>query len=177
MMMGMLEAGGLKLLADEVRRPDLDNPNGYFEFAPAKRISRDQTWLPLARGKGVKIISLLLPNIPPSFVYKVIFMRRALPEILASQQRMLRRSGENTRHDDDEMAQLYERHLRNIEAWLAAQTHIDVLFVDYADALSNPMETARRVKDFLDRELNLNAMAGSIIPKLHRQRALDDRQA
>ena len=170
MMMAMLEAGGMALLVDGARAADLDNSNGYFEFEPVKKITKDQAWLSMARGKAVKIVSPLLTNTPASFSYKIIFMRRALPEILSSQQRMLARRGENALHDDAKMTELYEKHLLRVEEWMAAQPHIKVLHVDYAETLSYPMESAQRVSAFLNNALNLEAMAASVDSTLNRQR-------
>jgi hypothetical protein len=170
MMMAMLEAGGLKLLVDHARKADRDNPNGYFEFDPVKKIAKEQTWLPAARGRAVKIVSLLLPELPANFFFKIIFMRRALPEVLASQRRMLERRGESASHDDEKIRQLYEKHLLDIGEWMAAQPHIEVLYVDYADTLSNPVETARRVNAFLNHAANLEVMVASVDPSLYRQR-------
>jgi len=170
MMMAMLEAGGLELLVDHARKADRDNPNGYFEFAQVKKIAKDQSWLPAARGKAVKIVSLLLPKLPANFQYKIIFMRRGLPEVLASQRRMLERRGESASYDDKKMMQLYEKHLLNIGEWLGAQAHIAVLYVDYADTLYNPMETARRVSAFLNHASNLEPMVASVDPLLYRER-------
>lgn len=171
MMMAMLDAGGMELLVDKTRAADLDNPNGYFEFAPVKKIVNDQEWLSEARGKAVKVISFLLPRLPADYSYKTIFMRRALPEILASQQCMLDRRGEKAPHDDERMTQLYGKHVLIVGEWMAAQPHIDILYVDYADTLSNPMETALRVSVFLSKALNLDAMTAIVDPSLHRQRA------
>ena len=38
MMMRMLEKGGIPILTDAVRKADDDNPLGYFEFEPVKRL-------------------------------------------------------------------------------------------------------------------------------------------
>lgn len=171
MMMAMLEAGGMTLLMDGERQADLDNPKGYFEFARVKKIATERAWISNARGKAVKIISFLLPKVPANFTFKVIFMRRALSEVLSSQQRMLERGGEKAPQDDETMKQLYEKHLREIGEWMAAQSHIDVLYVDYGDTLVNPVETALRVKDFLGMDLNLAATVAAVDPVLYRQRA------
>jgi hypothetical protein len=90
MMMQMLEAGGLPILTDGERVADADNPRGYYEYAPAKRLMTDRTWLPAADGKAVKIVAQLLPYLPPApHRFRVIFMKRDLGEVLASQQVML----------------------------------------------------------------------------------------
>ena len=93
MMMKMLDQAGLELVTDRLRQADEDNPKGYFEYEPVKQLARsaDRTWLDDARGKGVKIISTLLRELPAHYNYKVVFMRRDLSEILASQAKMLAR--------------------------------------------------------------------------------------
>src|SRR5450432_3057856 len=92
LMMQMLAAGGMPLLTDQIRAPDQDNPRGYFEFERVKQIKRDQAWLGSAVGKAVKIIHLLLYDLPPNRNYRVIFMRRNIEEVLISQRKMLQRT-------------------------------------------------------------------------------------
>ena len=171
MMMRMLDAGGLDVVTDQIRTADEDNPKGYYEFERVKKIAEDQAWLPGARGKVVKIISFLLLKAPAGFSYKVIFMRRALPEVLASQQQMLIRRGDFSPQDDVRMAQLYEKHLVQARAWMETQPNVSVLYVDHASAVADPAGTARQVNAFLNNALNEAAMAGAVDPSLHRQRS------
>src|SRR5512147_2891756 len=139
MMMKMLEAGGLPVLADHLRRADEDNPEGYYEFERVKKIETDQSWLDEARGKVVKMISALLKHLPGTYRYKVVFMRRNLEEVLASQRQMLIRRGKPTDTTSDEkMAAYFTHHLRRVEEWLAAQPNVDVLYVSYNDLLRAP---------------------------------------
>lgn len=171
MMMKMLDAGGLEVVTDQIRTADEDNPKGYYEFERVKQIATDQAWLPEARGKVVKIISFLLLKAPAGFHYKVIFMRRALPEVLASQQQMLIRRGDHSPQNDVRMAELYEKHLLQAKTWLAAQPHVDVLYVDHGDAVTNPKLVAGQVNAFLNNALGAEAMASAVDPSLHRQRS------
>ena len=60
MMMQMLQAGGFTCLTDELREADISNPKGYFEFEKVKGLRADNSWLPEAKGKVIKIISLVL---------------------------------------------------------------------------------------------------------------------
>jgi hypothetical protein len=170
MMMKMLEAGGVPVLTDKIRRPDEDNPKGYYEYERVKKLKTDQDWLPDAVGKVVKIVSFLLLLAPPGFKYKVVFMRRALPEVLASQQKMLERRGEVVKDDDDEMAVLYTKHLRQVYGWLEAQPHMDVLYVDHRKAIENPRAAAEQVNTFLGGELEVERMVEVVDKSLHRQR-------
>jgi len=170
MMMKMLEAGGMAVLTDKIRTADEDNPKGYYEFERVKQIATDQAWLEEARGKVVKIISFLLLKAPADYHYKVIFMRRALPEVLASQQQMLLRRGDTTPQDDVRMAELYEKHLRQTFHWLDTQPNVDVLYVDHRSAVEAPHDVARDVAAFLDNGLDARAMAAQVDAGLHRQR-------
>src|SRR5262245_64679278 len=120
MMMKMLEAGGLEVLADHVRTADEDNPEGYYEFERVKKIEHDHAWLDDARGKVVKMISALVKHLPPTHRYKVVFMRRNLEEVLASQRQMLIRRGKPTdTTSDPKMAQSLTNHPRRTEQWRA----------------------------------------------------------
>src|SRR5262249_58261695 len=93
LMMQMLQAGGMPLLTDALRPADADNPNGYWEYEPVKRLQQDNSWIPKAEGKAVKVVSALLPYLPPQHTYKIIFMQRPLQEVMASQTVMLERRG------------------------------------------------------------------------------------
>ena len=64
LMMQMLRAGGLPVLSDDQRAPDEDNPRGYLELERIKNLRTDQRWLDEAPGKAVKIIHLLLMELP-----------------------------------------------------------------------------------------------------------------
>ena len=87
MMMKMLEAGGIEPLIDHIRKADIDNPKGYYEFERVKQIKEDQEWLDDAVGKVVKMVSMLLLDLPPGYNYKIVFTRREMKEILASQRK------------------------------------------------------------------------------------------
>jgi hypothetical protein len=171
MMMKMLEAGGVELLVDGIRTPDEDNPKGYYEFERVKQIEEDQSWLEDARGRAVKMIAALLKHLPASFHYRVIFVRRDMEEVLASQRQMLVRRGEATDVVSDErMSALFSKHLGQVEAWLREQPNVETLFVHYAEILSNPMGGAKRIDEFLGGELGTEAMAAVVDPTLYRQR-------
>ncbi|MEK6299106.1 MAG: sulfotransferase [Acidobacteriota bacterium] len=171
MMMKMLAAGGVEPLTDNLRTADEDNPKGYFEFERVKQIEQDKAWLEDARGRAVKLISALLKHLPSSYNYKVIFMRRAMPEILASQRQMLVRRGERTDSvPDEKMAAMFDKHVAQVEAWLAAQPNIEVLYVSYNDVMNDPRPHAEQINAFLGGSLNVEAMTGVADLKLYRQK-------
>jgi hypothetical protein len=173
MMMGMLAAGGMPILTDNTRTADEDNPKGYFEFEQVKQIDRDWSWLADARGKVVKIISELLMRLTPNtpYRYKVIFMRRNMAEILASQKQMLIRRGEQADAvSDEQLALLFTRHLKQFDAWIARQSNIEIIYVSYNEMLESPRELAGQVNRFLGGGLNVEKMVAAVDQALYRQR-------
>lgn len=174
MMMQMLEAGGLDLLTDGVRTADASNPLGYYELEPVKKLedTTDPAWLSHARGRAVKVIAFLLPHLPQTFNYKVVFMQRKLGEILESQSRMLDRLGEGAGDADDErMKHFFLDHLARTKSFLAYRSCFETLHVHYHDVLSDPRGEAERVNGFLRTRLDTDAMARVVDPSLYRSRA------
>ena len=174
MLMRMLSAGGLDLVVDGIRTADDDNPNGYFELERVKDLDKtgDTSWLAAARGKGVKVISALLPHLPGAYDYKIVFVRRNLPEVLASQRKMLERRGEAADAvSDDDMKAHFTAHLRRIEAQLAARPHCDVLYVEHRRTVTEPAAVAEEVGAFVGGDLDVAAMAGAVDADLYRNRA------
>ncbi len=173
MMMQMLEAGGLEIVTDRERRPDDDNPRGYYEFEPVKKTRDDASWLPGAAGKVVKMIYRLLYDLPTEgHAYRVVFMEREMSEVLASQQKMLARLGtEGGAADDQQMAALFGKQLAEVRDWLARQQGFSVLYVSYRDAVRDPRAVAEQVSEFLGGGLDVAAMAAAVDPSLYRNRA------
>lgn len=172
MMIKMLEAGGIEPMTDHQRAADENNPNGYYEYEPVKKLKEgDTAWMESAVGKSVKVISALLQSLPPTYFYRVIFMQRNLDEVLASQKKMLIDRGEPTdKVSDEQMAALFRKHLQNIETWLSEQPNLEVLYIPYNEILNNPGEFLERINKFLGGNLNVEAMAKTIDPNLYRQR-------
>ena len=172
LMMKMLEAGGLPVVQDGIREADKDNPKGYYEFERVKQLDKgDTAWMGEAQGKVVKIISALLKHLPPEYEYRVIFMRRHMEEILASQRKMLVHRGEDAaKMEDEKMAELFEKHMAQIFAWLEQQPNIRLMQVHYSDLLADPATQARNVNEFLDNRLDVQKMGQMVDPNLYRNR-------
>jgi len=131
----------------------------------------DTSWVADAVGKAVKVISALLKNLPSDYTYKVIFVRRNMDEILASQRKMLVNRGEESdKMDDAKMAELFEKHLVVTQKWLQDQDNFQVLYVHYSDVLSDPMTQAESINAFLGNQLDVLAMAGQVDPELYRNK-------
>ena len=174
-MMQMLHAGGVPIFSDGTRQADDSNPAGYYEYEPVKKLKEDNSWLGQARGKALKVVSPLLGALPAELNYKVIFVRRHLTEVLASQQRMLQRQGVDTSAKaDEQLRTVYQRHLQEVEAWLAAQQNFHVFYADYQQFHQNSGVQVKKVAEFLRLELDREAMVAAIKPELYRNRIADE---
>lgn len=173
MMMSALKAGGMPLLTDDVREADPNNPKGYYEFERVKKLPKgDDAWLDSARGSAVKVISALLEYLPPDYPYQVIFMERNILEILASQRRMLVRTGKEQQHPvaDETIRQSYQNHLSEVKSWITDKDWIEPLYISYNLILQQPLEVFNRVASFLDNRVDPAAMAGVVDPSLYREK-------
>jgi len=174
MAMQMLEAAGVDIVTDGVREAGEDNPKGYFEDERVKDLHDDshgREWLLGSRGKAVKIVSFFLKDLPKTNNYKVIFMRRELPEVLQSQQKMLERRGEPDDTDDERMFDLWKDHLWKVNYLLKHADHLESIEIAYRDVVSEPLAQARRINTFVSGGLDVEKMAAVVDKKLYRNRS------
>jgi len=172
MLMQMLERGGMAIVTDKMRTADEDNPKGYHEFERVKELDKttDKSWLKQYRGQIIKLISFLLQDLPLDMNYQVIFMRRNLDEVLRSQNKMLERKGTAVPLSDEKMRQNYEFHLQKVYYRLRHTPNFRVLYLDYPAVVEDPRREAKRIAEFLGRDLNIEAMAGAVESSLYRNR-------
>ena len=176
MMMKMLEAGGIAPLIDHIRKADEDNPKGYYEFEKVKDIKDDTSWLDEAAGKVVKMVSMLLLDLPRDRRYRIVFMRREMKEILASQRKMEERKGMEVKKgaeaeaEDRLMATQFRKHLVKVHSFLEKSDNIDLLYVRYNDILANAKPVVEQVYEFFGGKLDVEKMREVVDPSLYRQR-------
>ena len=171
MTMQMLESSGLDIATDGIRKPGEDNPKGYYEYERVKDLEKetDKSYLKEFRGKIIKIISFLLKDLPETNNYKVVFMRRNLDEILASQTKMLKNRGETSESSDEEMLELYKNHLWKVNYLMKHRSCFEFLEVNYKDVVENPRREAARISEFLG-NLDVDKMTSAVDEKLYRNR-------
>lgn len=172
MMMRMLAAGGMPILDDGLRAPNVDNPHGYFEVERVKSLAKDSTWVHEARGKALKVVSELLRYLPGDETYRVIFMRRDIDEVLRSQRTMLSHRGEAIPADEDDVRRASIQHAAEIAEWLRAQPNMQVLYVNYGRTVGDPGPAAESIQAFLGRRLDAAAMTRAVDASLHRNRTV-----
>ncbi len=174
MMMQMLEAGGIPVITDHIRQADEDNPRGYFEFEKVKKIKEDSSWLDDCHGKVFKMVSALLYYLPNNKEYKIVFMKRKMDEMLASQNTMLRRQGlGDAAVGDEEIAKKLAKHLLKVKTWLAQQSNFNVIYINYNSVIENAPANAKTVALFLNIPIDIAKMVQVVESSLYRQKTGD----
>lgn len=170
-MMQMLAAGGLEPLQDGIRQPDEDNPRGYFEYEPVKSLRQDASWLPLAAGKVVKIVHVLLPTLPPGFDYCILMMHRNPQAVLASQRKMLERNGKPMAPIPPErMLAAYASQMESVGNWVRAQPNMQILDVQFESLFTDAPAQVGAIARFCGGGLAGEKMLAVVDPLLFRNR-------
>ncbi len=172
MMMKMLEAGGLVPMTDGLRTADVDNPKGYYEYERVKNLETetDKSYIRDGRGRVLKVISFLLKDLPDDNDYRIVFMRRDLGEVLASQNKMLTHRGEADSSSDDAMREAYLSHLASVRLLSRKKPNWKLLEIHYDQTVKGGGATAGEVNQFLGGKLNVAAMAAAVDAELYRNR-------
>ena len=157
-------------MTDSARAADESNPRGYFELEAVKRLRSDQSWLEQARGRAVKIIHLLLRELPIDgrFEYRVLFMLRPVEEVLASQRAMLARQGKSAASAS--LAGIYESQLAQAQEWMRAHPCFSYITLEHHRVIGEPAASAAAIAGFLQRDLDVDAMAAAVDLSLWRER-------
>jgi len=172
LMMQMLESGGVPVFADFERTADEDNPKGYYELEGVKKMKDRPGVLDEAPGKVVKIIHMLLEHLPAGHTYKVVFMRRSIDEVIASQRKMLDRSGKKgAALPAAALKKVFGDQLKKVDAMLRARQEVEVLDVEHRALLTDPAPVIEQLDAFLGGGLDTDKMQGVIDPGLYRNRA------
>lgn len=175
LMMQMLAAGGVPIFTDKKRPADPNNYHGYFEHEAVKTIEKNTRWLENVKGRAIKIISPLLRYLPEKYDYKIIFMERNIDEIILSQNTMLKKSGKSPgRISDKRLHELYAQEIRSVKSWMDKQSNIDVLFVNYADLISDAIRHLRRLENFLDCRFDLHKMSAVVDKTMYRSKIVTE---
>ncbi|MEE3151387.1 MAG: sulfotransferase family protein [Acidobacteriota bacterium] len=177
MMMKMLDAAALSIMTDNERAADEDNPKGYFEYARVKDLKdeADKSWVREARGQVLKVISHLLETLPDENFYRVILVRRDFDEIIASQNKMLERRGEENQVADSTVKEAYIRHLVDIRYMVRRRPNFEMIEVQFMQAMEAPRIFATDVNKFLGGNLDVESMMAVVDLELYRNRKRDVR--
>lgn len=116
LMMQILEAGGVPVVYDNLRKPDMNNPKGYYELNDGKvidKLLKKSFPMDKYKGKFIKITAYGL-NLLPKGKYDVIYMIRNTDEIVESTIKM----GKNT-YDRDSLRECLVAFDKKCLDWLS----------------------------------------------------------
>ena len=162
LIMQMLAAGGIIIDADEHRSPDKHNPQGYFEHEKVKTMTAHADFL--KAGVAIKVVIPLLFNLPRGNEYQMIWVRRALGEVITSQHRM-----GGCVATASELYHVYHEYEIQAAAYIQSQGW-PLLMLNYSSIIEDPELSAEAIAHFLDKKLPLIAMRNAVIPNLYRVR-------
>ena len=117
------------------------------------------------------MVSSLIEHLPEDNNYAVLFLNRNLREVLASQAKMLARRGETSATSDERLLELFQAHLGRVKALLGTRPRFRLCELEYQKVVAEPHAEAERIRAFLGRPLDVEAMARAVDPSLHRNRA------
>ena len=98
-------------------------------------------------------------------------MQRPLPEVLKSQEEMLkRRATSEGGGNSSVIEQAFQRHLIEVDRWIASKANTKVLRVHYHRVLREPQKVAEEVAEFVGTPLDVKAMVEQVDGTLYRNR-------
>ena len=171
LMMQMLRAAGMDLMHDGKREADEDNLEGYWEWEEVKSLKKNPRLIEQADGKVIKVVSALLPQLPPRHQYRIIFMKRPVEEVVDSQWKMIERKGQNPVSEKQHLIQTQQTHVEQTLAQLRQRKDVELLEIDYPQMVANPNSQLEALKTFLgDTAPNPEKLTTPIRKDLHRNR-------
>ena len=170
-MMQILNAGGIPVLTDNLRKPDINNPKGYFEYEKVKTLPVNSTWLNEAEGKAVKVIVQLISYLPLNFNFSVIMMERSIDEITLSQEKMIDNlGGKQSFVGKDILKKTFKLQLAKARKYLSANNNFKTFTINYNELLSGTTEVLNNMSSELELNLNLDNIDKIIDKSLYRNR-------
>ncbi len=172
LMMQILRAGGMDIMHDGIRTADDDNQEGYWEWEQIKALRKNPRIIEQAGGKVIKIISALLNCLPSHHRYRILFMRRPVPEVVDSQWKMLANRGTVPRSERAHLISAQEKHLASLLGNLRKSPHVDLLEIHYPTLVHQPATILPKLAEFMGPAFHgtPESLAAVIKPQLHRNR-------
>ena len=169
MLMQILYEGEIEISYDNARKPDKNNPRGYFELNRGKIINliiNGDFKFDNYKAKFIKITAYGLKFLPPGN-YKIIYCERNIEEVLDSMEKMI---GEKDKSRGDTKKSFIS--LNNmIKKEINNRKDTKILYINYNEILLNPKKNIKKILKFLNIPyLNLDKMIKIVDNNLYRQR-------
>ena len=171
MLMQILYTGDIEISFDNSRKPDDNNPRGYFELKGGKIINllmNGDFEFDKYKAKFIKITAYGLKFLPPG-KYKIIYCERNIEEVLDSMEKMMGikdRNREDTKKSFIALNNMIKKKINNTK-------DTKILYIYYNDILLDPEKNIKKILNFLDLpHLQLNKMIEIVDKTLYRQRKI-----
>lgn len=173
LLMKMLLHGGLPVFVDPKFHP-------YYESSLQMTLPTNYSWLNECKGAAVKVLFPFCLDLPKGFSYKFVWITRNPIEQSKSLLKVARLSGDaflkanNKNINFGEKLDIdscslnpYEIKMASRSALQTLKSHnMPILIVSFEDLISQPMETAILISNFLpEYNLNINEMTKSVVPR------------
>lgn len=153
LMMQILKDAGYELCYDDKRKPDINNPKGYYELNDGKIIAtlmdrqfNEEEY----HNKVIKITAYGIPLID-SDKYRVVYMERNLYEVNDSQHKMMDSRQKQWLPEDDEIRMLEK--VNELAKSHLIKNSIDFVPIDYNDLIKYPRRELNRLSKFLGKDI------------------------
>ena len=171
MLMQILKAGNIPISFDKSRKPDVNNPKGYFELEGGKIINKliDGNFpLEIYKGEFIKITAYGLRFLPKD-KYKIIYSERNIDEIMDSMDKM---TGEKDK-DRSKTKETFIKLNQMIKNLIISRGDIEVLFLNYNDFMKHSKKNINKIGRFLKiKNLDVEEMSSVIDQRLYRHRKI-----
>ena len=90
---------------------------------------------------------------------------------MASQDVMLERRGKQQNDlTPQQIIKGFEVQMKEVDEWVKGKPNFKMLYINYNEALKDPVPSAHKVNEFLGGNLDIQAMMKVVDPALYRQR-------
>lgn len=166
-LMHMLERGGYNVVANKNVPLELTCKQDRYHWQNSKILDQYPHLIDEVQSDMLFLYSMYLYNLPEDRNYRIIFVERDLREIAISGLEKINEGVKNNHARVTQIAYLMHNHMKQLKNWINKQTNIDVLWVRHKDLLDDPMKESSKIQNFLEQELNIEAMATVIDPSLY----------
>jgi hypothetical protein len=165
LMMQILDCAGFPIACDNERKPDINNPEGYYELYNGRIIDRlDDIDVRCYDEKVIKITSYGIKKLNSNINYKIIYMIRNLDEVYQSQNKMMDIKKSNKKNT----IELLDKINKGTLNYMLRSSNIDFIVVNYNNLLKFPYRELKRISTFLNRDITQGEVV--IKPSLWRNR-------
>jgi len=146
LIMQILKSQNIPIFEDGIRKPDINNVNGYFEVdRVGQKIKTDRGFIDSIKGKSIKVIAPFLDNLPNDLgKYLVLFSSRKFDEIFKSMEKMI---GRETKVE--ERRGLILQQSRSLDM-IATRKDFDLVQVNFNKMINDPLNEIQKISKKFD---------------------------